>query len=213
MDKKAVVVGAMQVELDNAHNGNVEPIAGEDYMTVENVYYMMKTTFEKVFIPEHVLDIFMLQEFPLSKFYDYFADHDGFRHEVDWEQFCREYSIYRECEYVEERLHRKVEAEYKTFMEAQVDKAPYNLEKAISEISFKMQVFSIFRYKGCFGMGDMRVLQEVDNLMDKTYTKHNGELLISADEKYLWAQVMECLGKVVEDERVESEAEEDALET
>lgn len=212
MDKKAVITSRMQEELDNAHQGIVEPVAGESYLTVQYVYQKLRDSFEEIFIPEHILDIFMLQDFPLSKFYDYFVDHDYFKTTVDWEQLCREYATYRETEFVEESLHDKVEAEYKNFMSKVVDMAPYKMSKLISEISFKMQVFSIFRYQDCFGIDDMKVLQKVDGLLDKVYAKYDGDDLSTADEHYLWATTMNCLGKVIEDERCEEVNEEDALE-
>lgn len=212
VDKKQIVVERMQEELDNAKKGVVEPVAGESYMTVQYVYQMLRNSFDKASIPEHILDIFMTQDLPLSKFYDYFIDNDCFKKEVDWEQLCREYAIYRECEFVEERLHDKVQAEYKAFMTKIVDLAPYKMGSQLTEIALKMQVFSIFRYQDCFSMDDMKVLQEVDDLLDKTFKKHGGSILSSADEHLLWATTMDYLGKVVSDERCESVVEDDALE-
>lgn len=212
VDKKKIMVDRMQEELDNAHKGIVEPVAGESYMTVQYVYQMLRNSFDKAFIPEHILDIFMTQDFPLSKFYDYFIDHDCFKKTVDWEQLCREYAMYRESEYVEEKLHDKVQAEYKAFMSNVMDMAPYKMGPLLTEIAMKMQVFSIFRYQDCFSMDDMKVLQEMDDLLDKTFKKYDGSILSSADEHLLWAKTMECLGKVVNDERCESVVEDDALE-
>lgn len=212
MDKKAIIINRMQEELDHAHQGIVEPVAGESYMTVQYVYQKLKDSFEKTYIPEHILDVFMVQDFPLSKYYDYFIDQDYFRTEVDWNQISREYATYRETEFVEERLHDKVEAEYKEFMSKVVDLAPYSISKLLSEISFKIQVFSIFRYQDCFGIEDMKALQKVDGLLDKAFEKYSGDDLSPTDEHYLWATAMECLGKVVEDERGTEVVEEDALE-
>lgn len=211
VDKK-IIVDRMEDELEHANKGIVEPIAGESYMTLQYVYQMLKTSFEKTFIPEHILDIFVTQELPLSKFYDYFIDNDSFQKEIDWEGLCREYAIYRECEYVEERLHEKVQEEYKEYMKKVVDLTPYKIGPLLTEIAIKMQVFSIFRYQDCFSMDDMKVLQEVDDLLDVTYKKYDGSIISSADEHVLWATTMECLGKVVEDERRNSIALEDALE-
>jgi hypothetical protein len=212
MDKKVVIISRMQEELDHAHQGIVEPVAGESYLTVQNVYQKLRDSFEKVSIPEHILDIFMLQDFPLSKFYDYFVDHDCFKKTVDWEQLCRKYAMYRETEFVEERLHEKVEAEYKKFMTKVVDLAPYKIGPQLTEIAIKMQVFSIFRYQDCFSIDDMKLLQEVDDLLDKAFKKHDGSIISSADEHLLWATTMECLGKVVVDERGLEVVEDDALE-
>ncbi len=75
MGKKELIISHMQEELDQALESNIEPVTGESYMTLQYVYSMLKTSFEKTFIPEHILDVFMLQESPLSKFYDYFIDH------------------------------------------------------------------------------------------------------------------------------------------
>jgi len=212
MDKKKIIVDRMQEELDQAHHGIIEPVAGESYMTIQYVYQMLKTSFEKTFIPEHILDIFMIQDFPLCKFYDYFVDHDCFKATVDFEQLCRDYAIYRELEFVEERLHDKVEAEYKAFMQTVVEIAPYRMGPLISEISFKMQVFSIFRYQNSFNMEDMKVLLGVEGILEKAHGKFSGECLTPIDEHYLSATVMNCLGNVVEEERGEVDAMEDVLE-
>jgi len=131
---------------------------------------------------------------------------------VDWDTISREYAIYRECEVVEEQLHDKVEKEYKAFMETIIDLAPYQMGQLISEISFKMQVFSIFRYQDCYSVEDMKVLKGVEGLLDKAYGKYSGEYLTPADGNYLWATVMDCLGKVVEEERSEEDFLEDSLE-
>ncbi len=212
MGKKELIISRMQEELEQALESNVEPVTGESYMTLQYVYSMLKTSFEKTFIPEHILDIFMLQEFPLSKFYDYFIDHDYFKKVVNWDTISREYAIYRECEFVEEQFHDKVEKEYKDFMKTVIDLAPYQMGQLISEISFKMQVFSIFRYQDCFSVEDMKVLQGVEGVLDKAYGKYRGEYLTPADEHYLWATTMDCLGKIVEEERSEEDEYESALE-
>lgn len=212
MDKKQVIVDRMQEELDNANKCNVEPVAGESYLTVQFVYHTLKNKFEETFIPEHILDIFMMQDFPLSKFYDYFVDHDYFRKDVDWSKLTKEYVIYRECEFVEEKLHEKVQTEYKEFMTKVVDMTPYKLGELMTEIALKMQSFSIFRYQDCFSMDDMKLLQEVDNLLERMYEKHDGSITPTDDEHVLWAKTMECLGEMVKDERGEVISEEDTME-
>lgn len=212
VDKKQILVDRMQEELDNAHKGIIEPIAGESYMTVQYVYQMLRNSFKKTFIPDHILDILVVRDFLLSEFYDYFIDHNYFKKKVDWEQLCREYAIYREGEFVEEKLHDKVQAEYKIFMTKLIDLAPYKMGAQLTEIALKMQVFSIFRYQDCFSMNDMKVLCEVDNLLDKIYTKHDGSIITGNDEHVLWAITMEYSRKVVIDERGEDINEEDALE-
>jgi len=212
MDKKAIIVKRMQEELDCAHQGIIEPVAGESYMTVQYVYQMLKNSFEKASIPDHILDIFLLQDFPLSKFYDFFVDHDCFKTSVNWEQLSRDYAIYREKEFIIEQLHDKVQSEYQTFMKRVVDIAPYQIGSLITEISFKMQGFSIFRYQECFNKEDMNLLQGVEGILDKAYKKYSGEYLTPANEHYLLATAMECLNQVVEDERSAEDVLEDSLE-
>jgi hypothetical protein len=107
--------------------------------------------------------------FPLADYYDYYHDNGYLQKEADRLQITREYVMYRECEYVEEKLHEKVQAEYKEFMTKVVDMTPYKMGKLLTEIALKMQVFSIFRYQDCFSMDDMKLLQEVDNLLDRVY--------------------------------------------
>ncbi len=212
VDKKQEIVNRMQEELDRAHKGIIEPVAGESYYTIQYVYQKLKDSFEHTFIPEHIVDILMEQDFPLSKFYDFFVDHDYYRTEVNWTKLTREYALYRECEFVEERLHEKVQAEYKAFMTKVVELTPYKMGNLMTEIALKMQTFSIFRYQDCFSMEDMKLLQEVDNLLDRMYEKHDGSVIEVSDEHVLWAKTMEYLGEVVEDERGLEVAIDDALE-
>jgi len=57
MGKKELIIKRMQEELTQALECNVEPIAGESYMTVQYVYQMLKTSFEKTFMPEHIKNL------------------------------------------------------------------------------------------------------------------------------------------------------------
>lgn len=212
MYKKEIISGRMQEELDNAHQGNIEPLIGENQMTVEYVYYMMKNAFDKVFVPEHILDIFMIQDFPLFKMYEYFADHDYFNKEVEWNQFVREYAKHIEVECVAEKLHNMIEAEYKSFMLAMANKPPYRMDEMLSEIRFMMQAFSFFRYEDCFTLEEMNLLLGIENVLASAYKRYQGDSLTTKDEHYLWAVTLECLGKVVEDERGTTIIDEDALE-
>jgi len=212
LDKKQEILKRMQFELDHADKCNVEPIAGESYMTVQYVYHKLKESFENTFIPEHILDILDEQGFPLGDYYDYYIDQGYLRKEVDWSQITREYVMYKECEFVEEQLHEKVQAEYKEFMTKVMEMAPLKMGKLLTEIALKMQTFSIFRYQDCFSMDDMKLLQNVDNLLDRMYKKHDGTVISADDEHALWAKTMEYLGEVVEDERGEDIVEDDALE-
>jgi hypothetical protein len=212
MDKKQDILKRMQFELDYANKCNVEPVAGESYMTVQYVYHKLKESFESTFIPDHILEILDEQGFPLGDYYDYYIDQGYLRKDVDWSQITREYVMYKECEFVEEQLHEKVQAEYKAFMTKVVDMTPLKMGKLLTEIALKMQTFSIFRYQDCFSMDDMKLLQEVDNLLDRMYVKHDGTVIPADDEHALWAKTMEYLGEVVEDERGLEGALEDVLE-
>lgn len=212
MDNKQDILKRMQFELDYADKCNVEPIAGESYMTVQDVYHKLKESFENTFIPEHILDILDEQGFPLGDYYDYYIDQGYLQKDVDWSQITREYVMYRECEFVEEQLHDKVQAEYKEFMTKVVDMAPLKMGKMLTEIALKMQTFSIFRYQDCFNMDDMKLLQGVDSLLDRMYEKHDDSVIPANDEHALWAKTMDYLGEVVEDERGEDIVEDDALE-
>lgn len=212
MDKKQDILKRMQFELDYADKCNVEPIAGESYMTVQYVYHKLKESFEATFIPEHILDIFEEQGFPLGDYYDYYIDQGYLQKDVDWSQITREYAIYKECEFVEEKLHEKVQTEYRDFMTKVVDMSPLKMGKLMTEIALKMQTFSIFRYQDCFSMNDMKLLQNVDNLLDRMYEKHDESIIPADDEHALWAKTMEYMGEVVDDERGEDIVEDDTLE-
>jgi hypothetical protein len=212
MDKKQDILKRMQFELDYADKCNVEPVAGESYMTVQYVYHKLKESFENTFIPDHILEILDEQGFPLGDYYDYYIDQGYLQKDVDWSQITREYVMYKECEFVEEQLHEKVQAEYKEFMTKVVDMAPLKVGKMLTEIALKMQAFSIFRYQDCFSMDDMKLLQGVDHLLERMYVKHDGANIPKDDEHVIWAKTMEYLGEVVKDERGEDFVEDEVME-
>ena len=84
--------------------------------------------------------------------------------------------------------------------------------KIITEIAFKMQAFSIFRYQDLFKMDDLKVLQDVDQLLDKMYEKHDGSVIPIDEESLLLAKTYDYLESVIKDARELEMFDEDALE-
>lgn len=212
MDNKVHLLNEMQKELDCAHKGNIEVVAGENYYTAEYVYHKLKATFEDAVISEQMLKILVKDDFPLSKMYDFFADHDYFRKEVNWSNLMSEYCSYRELEFVSNQLHDKVEKEYISFMESNVSKIPYKISKLVTEIAVKMLIYNIFRYQDCFELGDMKTLLGVEQLLEVAFTKVGNQGIDSLDEKHLWTVVKEALGKVIEEENGKKYVERDSEE-
>lgn len=212
MDKKQGILKLMEEELDRAKKLPVERVSENVNMSVQYVYENLKKSFEETYIPEHILEILSDHIYPLSRFYDYFFNEGDIRIGVDWNKMCKDYALYRECEVVEEKLHDKVEVEYRKFMESVVEMAPYKTGKIITEIALKMQAFSIFRYQDLFGMDDMKLLQDVDKLLDKMFQKHDGRVIPMDDEHLVWAKAYDYLEKVVEDAKELIYTEENAME-
>ena len=212
MDKKKRIVEKMNMELEEALQVKVELISGESLMTLQYAYGKLKESFEQAFIPDCILDIISSHEKPLFHYYEYFLDHDGYMKVMDWQTFAFQYAQDMESSFYEEKLHEKVQKEYKDFMTKMVDMSPYKVGKLVTEIGLKMEIYSIFRYKDCFRTDEMMTLLEVDDLMGKAYEKHDNSFLPTDDEHVIWAKAMSYLGKVIEDERGMVASEEYALE-
>ena len=211
-DKKQVIIDAMQSEFDHALKFPVEKVKENYSLTIQSVYQKLKDSFVETFIPEHILDVLLEDVYPLNKYYDYFFNEGDLRIGVEWNKLCKAYALYREYVVVDEKLHDKIQEEYKLFMTRVVDMTPYKMGKIVTEIAIKMQVFSIFRYQDLFSMDDLKVLQNVDNLLDKIYEKHDGALIPIEDEHLLWAKTYDYLERVVEDAKGLEIVDEDALE-
>lgn len=212
MDKKQIIVDKMQNELERALKFPAERVKEDSPLTLQYVFQKLKESFVETFIPEHILEILIEHEEPLTKYYDYFYNDGDLRNGVEWHQLCKEYALYRECEVVDEKLHDKIQEEYKSFMKKVVEMTPYKMGKIVTEIAFKMQAFSIFRYQDLFKMDDLKVLQDVDQILDKMYEKHDGSVIPIEEERLLWAKTYDYLERVVKDARGLEMVDEDALE-
>jgi len=181
-------------------------------MVAESVHSNLRKSFKDVFIPDHILNYIMEQKNPLEKMYDFYVDSGYLKVEMAGHQFCREYAKHVEYETVKNQLHSKIKEEYRQFVELLKERPPYDIPKLISEMTIKMQIFSMIRYDDCFSVEDMLALQGVDKLLEKGFQGYKGDNLVSTDTNYLWAITMDNLEKIIGKEKAESVVNEDELE-
>jgi hypothetical protein len=212
IDYKAVILGRMKKKMDWCKDLPPEMVSDDIGMTIQSVYHNFMKAFEEMPIPEHILKIINEDDSPLNTFYDYFFNDGDVRIGSDWNKICRDYAIYREEEVLEEKLHDKVEVEYRKFMRKVTNMSPYKTGKIITEIALKMQAFSIVRYQELFSKEDVEILLETDNVLDKMYQKHDGRLIPMDDEHLVWAKAYDYLEGVVRDEKFLNYSEENLLE-
>jgi len=212
IDYKAVILERMKKKIDWCKDLPPEMVSDEIGMTIQSVYYNFMKAFEEISIPEHILKIIHEDDSPLNTFYDYFFNDGDVRIGSDWNKICRDYAIYREEEVLEEKLHDKVEVEYRRFMRKVTNMSPYKTGKIIIEIALKMQAFSIVRYQELFTKEDVEALLGTDDILDKMYKKHDGHLLPMDDEHLVWAKAYDYLEGVVRDEKFLNYSEEDLME-
>lgn len=212
IDYKAVILGRMKKKMDWCKDLPPEMVSDDIGMTIQSVYHNFMKAFEEMSIPEHILKIIHEDDSPLNTFYDYFFNDGDVRMGSDWNKICRDYAIYRDEEVLEEKLHDKVEVEYRKFMRKVTNMSPYKTGKTITEIALKMQAFSIVRYQELFSKEDVEVLLGTDDILDKMYQKHDGHLIPMDDEHLVWAKAYDYLEGVVRDEKFLNYSEEDLLE-
>lgn len=212
MDKKTNILMRMDQELNRIAEGNYDLSAGESYQTAQLVHSMLRKLFSETFVPDHILDLVAEQENPLEKMYDYYLDSGYLIKGIDENVFCKEYLLYVEYNAINSKVKQKIEVEYKQFLELLKDRPPIDIQKLVSEVTLKMQIYSMFRYDDCCNTEDLEILFGVENLLDKAFRGYNGESLVPTDTNYLWAVTMEQLDKIISDERHIQEVEDEELE-
>jgi hypothetical protein len=90
---------------------------------------------------------------------------------VDGKCFIKDYMTCLYHEHLRGILHDKVEREYQQFIEEFKQKSPYDMPKLITEITVKMQIYSIFRYDDQFDFSErcFENLIPIENILDKVY--------------------------------------------
>ena len=168
---KEKVLSKMDKELAVISDGNYDLRAGENYMTAESVHYAIRKWFLEEYISEHIAGLMANQDEPLEKMYDFYVDSGYLIKEVDHKRFIKNYTTCLYHEHLRNILHDKVEREYQQFIEAFKQKSPYDMSKLITEMTVKMQVYSIFRYDDQFDFSDrcFEKLIPIKNILDKVY--------------------------------------------
>lgn len=168
---KEKVLSKMNKELAVISDGNYDLRSGENYMTAESVHYAIRKWFLEEHIPEHIAGLMVNQDEPLERMYDFYVDSGYLTKEVDGKCFIMDYMTYFYHEHLRSILNEKVEREYQQFIEEFKQKSPYDMPKLITEMTVKMQTYSIFRYDDQFDFTErcFENLIPIENILDKIY--------------------------------------------
>ena len=168
---KEKVLSKMDKELAVISDGNYDLRSGESYMTAESLHYAIRKWFLEEHIPEYVAGLMAIQDEPLERMYDFYVDSGYFTKEVDHKLFIKDYMTCFYHEHLRSVLHEKVEKEYQHFIEGFKQKSPYNMPKLITEMTVKMQTYSIFRYDDQYNFTErcFENLIPIENILDKVY--------------------------------------------
>lgn len=168
---KEKVLSKINKELVVISDGNYDLRSGENYMTAESVHYAIRKWFLEEYIPEHIAGLMADLDEPLERMYDFYVDSGYLTKEVDGKCFIKDYMICLYHEHLRSILHEKVEKEYQQFIEEFKQKSPYDMPKLITEMTVKMQTYSIFRYDDQFDFTErcFENLIPIENILDKVY--------------------------------------------
>jgi len=168
---KEKVLSKMNKELAVITDGNYDLRSGESYMTAESVHYAIRKWFLEEHIPDHIAGLMADLDEPLERMYNFYVDSGYLKKEVDHKFFIKDYVTYFYHEHLRSVLHEKVGREYQQFIEEFKQKSPYDMPKLITEMTVKMQVYSIFRYDDQFDFTErcFENLIPIENILDKVY--------------------------------------------
>lgn len=168
---KEKVLSKMNKELAVISDGNYDLRSGENYMIAESIHYAIRKWFLEEHIPDHIAGLMANQDEPLERMYDFYVDSGYLTKEVDHKRFIKGYTTCLYYEHLKSILHEKVEREYQQFIEEFKQKSPYDMPKLITEMTVKMQVYSIFRYDDQFDFAErcFENLIPIENILDKVY--------------------------------------------
>jgi len=161
----------MDEELAVISSGNYELQSGESYMTAEGVHYAIRNWFAKEHVPDHIANVILHQDAPLERMYDFYVDSGYLTKGVEGNSFIKAYTINLYHEYLRSLVHEKIQEEYQQFISDFKQRAPYDIPKIITEMTVKMQVYSLFRYDEIYDFSDRTLerLMTVENILDKVY--------------------------------------------
>lgn len=168
---KEKVLSKMDKELAVISDGNYDLRSGESYMTAESIHYAIRKWFLVEHIPEHIVGLMADLDEPLERIYDFYVDSGYLTKEVDGKCVIKDYITCLYHEHLRSVLHDKVEREYQQFIEAFKQKSPYDMPKLITEMTVKMQIYSIFQYDDQFDFSErcFENLIPVEDILDKVY--------------------------------------------
>lgn len=171
LTNKEKVLSKMDKELAIISDGNYDLRSGENYMITESIHYAIRKWFLEEHIPEHIAGLMVNQDEPLERMYDFYVDSGYLTKEVDGKCFIMDYMTCFYHEHLRSILHEKVEREYQQFIEEFKQKSPYDMPKLITEMTVKMQTYSIFRYDDQFDFTEryFENLIPIENILDKVY--------------------------------------------
>lgn len=166
-----ILLSKIDKELAVISDGNYDLRSGENYMTAESVHYGIRKWYLEEHIPEHIAGLVAALDEPLERMYDFYVDSGYLTREVDGKSFIKEYITCLYHEHLRSILHDKVEREYHHFIEAFKQKSPYDMPKLITEMTVKMQIYSIFRYDDQFDFTErcFENLIPIENILEKVY--------------------------------------------
>jgi hypothetical protein len=168
---KEKVLSKMDKELTVISDGNYDLRSGESYMTAESIHYAIRKWFLEEHIPEHIAGLMADLDEPLERMYDFYVDSGYLTKQVDGKCFIKDYITCLYHENLRSILHEKVEKEYQQFIEEFKQKSPYDMPKLITEMTVKMQIYSIFRYDDQFDFTErcFENLIPIECILDKVY--------------------------------------------
>lgn len=168
---KEKVLSKMNKELAVISDGNYDLRSGENYMTAESVHYAIREWFLEEHIPEHIAGLMADLDEPLERMYDFYVDSGYLTREVEGKCFIKDYITGLYHEHLRSILHDKVEREYQQFIEAFKQRSLYDMPKLITEMTVKMQIYSIFRYDDQFDFSErcFENLIPIEDILDKVY--------------------------------------------
>ncbi len=192
---KEKILEKMDKELELIAKGNYELRSGESFMTAESAHYAIRQWFLEEHIPEHIAGLMVNQEEPLERMYEFYVDSACLTKEVEGKHFFKDYMTWLYNDHLRNSLHDKVEKEYQNFIEEFKKKPPYNIPKLMTEMTVKMQVYSLFRYNDpCdFTEKCLENLCSIENILDKVYKATNLENLARDDLECLEENLIHCL--------------------
>lgn len=168
---KEKVLLKMGKELVVISDGNYDLGSSENYMTAERIHYEIRKWFLEEHIPDHIAELMANQDQPLERVYDFYVDSGYLTKEVDGKCFIKDYMKCLYHDHLRSILHEKVEKEYQQFIEEFKQKSPYDMPMLITEMTVKMQIYSIFRYDDQFDSSErcFEDLIPIENILDKVY--------------------------------------------